>query len=408
LAETILQSSKQDGQITTANTTQYITIGGGLAIGTTEAQLHVTMREAGTLSKLFVRIIANSVNGSSTLRTRKNSANGGMTATIGANATGIFEDTTNSDTIAAGDEVNYQSVPGAATGTYTFTVIGVNYAATTDTVSRLICSVSTTYATASTSWFLIPHGEQGLNTTDASAKHRFRKAGTLRSLFVNIVSNARTTNTLIRSRKNGADGNQLITIGSGVTGLIEDTTNTDTIAVADDVNYSLTTGTGTQNLVVMSIASSFVSTAGLGFNTGGRSTGMSLAISSTFFFVIQGRLNAGNTTEAQVQRTLRTGGTFSEMTFLVTANTITANTIATFRKNTANGNQTFTIGSSATGVFSDSTNTDVCAAADIVDYQVVTGGTGTSINIRQMSTWAALSAAASPIPQSVWIEWEET
>ena len=60
-----------------------------------------------------------------------------MTITIPAGTTGVFEDTTNTDTIAAGDEYNLRSVTGAG-GTLTIGALSVIFNATTNCVSKLI------------------------------------------------------------------------------------------------------------------------------------------------------------------------------------------------------------------------------------------------------------------------------
>ena len=83
----------------------------------TDPPTQILYRSPGTLSKLYVRVTANSNVGSVTLRVRKNGANGNMFVTIPAGATGAFEDTVNTDTVAAGDKLNYQSTTGGATGT---------------------------------------------------------------------------------------------------------------------------------------------------------------------------------------------------------------------------------------------------------------------------------------------------
>ena len=394
MVATIMQCSKQDGQATTANTTQYLAPVGRVSITSTETQAQVTLREAGTLTDLFVLVIANSINAVGTVRTRKNAANGGLAASITANLTGIFEDTGGSDTIAAGDEICFQSVPGAATGTRTYNTIGVNYtdSNSANTTTRLGCALSSTFATASTVYFKQIQGEIGTNTTESGAKSRIIEGCTAQSLFINVVSNARTTATTLFLRKNGANGNNTISIGSTQAGLFEDTTHTDTIAVNDDINFQLTTGTGTQNLVIFSIAISLVDGQGNGFCTGGRSAGMNIAISTTAYFQLTGFVNAGNTTEAQVHRTVREAFGFYGLTLLVASNSNTATSTFTFRKNGAGTAMGASIAASTAGVFTDIVDTVSTAVGDEVCYELVTGGTGSNINIRQMACWSNLAA----------------
>jgi hypothetical protein len=68
-----------------------------------------------TLSKLGIFISSNTIANTSTWRLRKNQANGNQSVTITASGTGYFEDSTNQDSVVAGDEVCYQLVTGAGT-----------------------------------------------------------------------------------------------------------------------------------------------------------------------------------------------------------------------------------------------------------------------------------------------------
>jgi hypothetical protein len=67
-------------------------------------------------SQLTCNISSNSITGNSTVNLRKNAGNAGPTLSIGANATGIFNDSTDTYTAAATDAMNYQIVT-ESTGT---------------------------------------------------------------------------------------------------------------------------------------------------------------------------------------------------------------------------------------------------------------------------------------------------
>jgi hypothetical protein len=70
---------------------------------------------------------------------------------------------------------------------------------------------------------------------------------------------------------------------------------------------------------------------------------------------------------------------FSELTCNVTSNSITGNSTVNLRKNTGNAGPALSIGANATGIFNDS-DTYTAAATDAMNYQIVTGSTGTSIS----------------------------
>lgn len=85
-------------------------------------------------------------------------------------------------------------------------------------------------------------------------------------------------------------------------------------------------------------------------------------------------LSAGNTTESSAQQVWRTGGTFSNLWCLVSANTlaVASSWVVRTRKGAVNGNQVVTYGSSATGTQEDVTNTDAVTAGDLWNYSGVT------------------------------------
>jgi hypothetical protein len=74
----------------------------------------VTVNNAFKFSQLTCNVISNSITGNSTVNLRKNAGNAGPTLSIGANATGIFNDSTDTYTAVVTDAMNYQIVTGSA------------------------------------------------------------------------------------------------------------------------------------------------------------------------------------------------------------------------------------------------------------------------------------------------------
>src|SRR6187200_361428 len=205
--KTLFSEMNVGGPATTASTVEYWTPGAGVAASTTtEANAQVKLRTPGTMANFYVRI--GSSTGTHVFRTRKNTANGNMTVTV--NALGVFEDNTNTDTIAAADLFCYTT--DSAANTTTWWVISNHFTATTDTGSICVAWIQTTQTTASTTWYIPLTARYNTNTTtETNMKSRMRKAGTLKFLGCHVQTN-RATNTTIRLRKNGANGNQLLTI----------------------------------------------------------------------------------------------------------------------------------------------------------------------------------------------------
>ena len=370
------------GETSAVATSAFFKISGYLHSQTTETSCQITARSAGTLKNLYVRVSANSLSavGTKNFRVRKGAADGNQVVDIGIVA-GVYEDTTNTDTVSAGDKINYKFEVTAASGTATFMVLSTLFDATTDTVTYQVNGGSTTaLSTASTTYYNPPMGRPQANTTEAQVKYRVRKAGTYKNLEVNIISNGRTTNTVWTTRKNGAAGNLTVTFGSGATGSTEDTTHTDSVSAGDDYNHSvaLSTGTGTFNLKIQKLE--FVSTAGDCLVLGS-DTPTTITDNTTRFYSVGG--TCGNTaTEADSKVKMRYAPTASEMILLITANTINASSTVTSRKNGAAGNQTVTVTTTATGLFNDTTHTDTLTTTDDYNFQYA----ATSVSGTQTTT----------------------
>jgi len=117
-------------------------------------------------------------------------------------------------------------------------------------------------AASTTSYFECTGGLRARTSNEARAQLTMRESGTFRSLRVNVASNARTTNTTITFRKNGADGNQTVTFGSGATGWQADSTNFDTVTAGDVVNMKIVTGTGSETIAIRSVIMEYEADSG--------------------------------------------------------------------------------------------------------------------------------------------------
>lgn len=98
--------------------------------------------------------------------------------------------------------------------------------------------------------------------TESYVQNRITRAGVLSGMRVIASINARSTSTTIRLRKNGANGNQTVSFGAGVTGVQEDLLNTDTVAVGDKVSVSVALGSGTGNFALALVQLTFTDDAG--------------------------------------------------------------------------------------------------------------------------------------------------
>ena len=210
-------------------------------------------------------------------------------------------------------------------------------------------------------------------TTENRVQVRIRSSYTLANMYVRVPSNTTTADSTLRSRINGANGNLVVTVGGGLTGAFQDTTNSDSPVDGDLANFQVVT------------PADVLSTSLVGFtmaNVSGDDT-ILVSNSSTMAGFTQGSdvtrympmggTNAGDIdTEANVQYTLRSSATWSNFRAFVAANSIGGTVTGRTRLNTGNGAQSVSISASATGSFEDTTNSDSPVAGDEVDYQMVT------------------------------------
>lgn len=103
------------------------------------------------------------------------------------------------------------------------------------------------------------------------------------------------------------------------------------------------------------------------------------AAATTYCGLGMGGSGVYSTTEANTQIIHETAGTLSSLYVYISANTVSATSTYTVRKNGADGNLTVSVTASTTGAFTDVTHSDTVAAADKMGIKVVAGGTGTSI-----------------------------
>jgi hypothetical protein len=383
---------------TTAGATQYWYLSTASIAGpnTAENFRQVIYRTPGTLSKLYVRVTASTTSATSTVVVRNNTADAALTFTIAAGATGVFEDTTHTVTVAAGDKLCYKTISGG-TGTMSISIFSCEFEATTGTVTRLTNGPPTSgYVLDNVTRFAQLVGTLTPNTaTESVTKTRVTKAGTYKNLGVYASANARTSPTIIKSRKNGADGNITLTIGPTTAGWIEDTSHSDSVVPGDDYNWTVITGAGAgEGLGTQSMSCDFESTEGLLLV--GATAGLVQAANITNYIPVAGNILGATTTEANAKIKTRESYTLSGMTIFTSTNGITAGSTLRLRINGAPGNQVVTIPASTASVISDTTHTDVLTATDEIDFELQSGATGTSMTVRNISM-RALLAVVPPV-----------
>lgn len=366
-----------------------------LASGT-EAVFQTTWRTAGIFSSLYASVKTNTLSlATSTIRLRKNTANGNSVISYAATVAGEAQDNSNSDSVVVGDILNYQmSIPNSGSGTITANCFGIQFAATTNTVIRIsTAGTKTLTAATNTTYYSFAGDISQSSSTETTRQFKAKATSTFQNLQVNVTVNTRTDTNTVNFRKGAASGNGVISILTTVTGTLEDTSNTDSIVSGDLVNFRVLTGSDgahTMSLVMIAIESS--TTNATAYMACGIKSGTDAA-NSTFFDSIQGQRTA-DTTEANVQAKANFAYTASNLITDLAANSVSATSTVNFRKNAGNGNQTVSITASTAGFFEDATHTDAIVGSDEINTQLLTGATGTNLQPANIAHLVTISTNA--------------
>lgn len=363
----------------------------------TEANRHITYQTAGTVSKLYVRVITNSTSANSTVTVRKNGADTSLTCTVTAGTTGEFEDTNSGHdvTVAAGDELCYKTVSGG-TGTFTFSIMRVIFNATTNCVNRLVSKGYGVSTASSTNYIAIAGDRSGTTGTEANTESTLKRSCTLKNAFVNVTANARTTNTTFTLRKNRADTAIVITYGNVETGIKEDTSNSISYTTDDELDWKIATSTGTQTLTFQCTAIDIETTTNNGILTAGAvGTSSEVLVTEpvTWFFPIGGGIPTAITTESQAQQKAGEAFLFRDIIINITATGMTQPSTLVLRVNGADSALTLSIPGSTLGFHANTTNTVTVAASDLVCLAITTPSTAGSVtmSVRQLSITTELA-----------------
>lgn len=347
------------------NTSRYVPVIGAmnnLSGGSTEKQLPV--RYASTFRNLQIYVPENTTTTvTSTATLMKNASATAVTLSVGAGLTGIFEDTTHSVAFANTDLVNMKYTVPSEAGALRMTVSVLGVEIEPDDSSKCItwfaCVSSGSFTFDSATRYIVPAGTFASSTAaEGSQKYRFRISTTLKYLFVEIGANTRSTTSTIGVRKNGANGNQTLSIGAGLTGQFEDTSNTDSFAAGDDFNFFHTHSTGGGGLSPRIISCVCESANGEFPMVVGSNVGMNVTYGTSDLFVgAAGYLNTTHTTEANTQFLPRFFFVAKELGARASTNNLgSGSTVITVRDNSADSALTITFPSSTAGLIEDTTN----------------------------------------------------
>lgn len=208
---------------------------------TTEDGLsQVIMRAPGIASSLQITLQNNNSLIASTLRVRKNSANGNQAVSIPIGTNGTFVDATHTDAITSGDLFN----TSISTDGRTFIPTALSISIAPNAFKQDVVASVVNALTLATGNSLIAFGGSAfLSATESPVQAALPMATSLGHLRCYCNSDG-TAAVTISIRKNGVTGNSAISIPGGAAGVFEDTIHTDSFVAGDSINYLAVGGAG--------------------------------------------------------------------------------------------------------------------------------------------------------------------
>lgn len=232
----------------------------------TEANAQVSCTEGASFTGLGARITAGG-SGTNNFRFRDAGADGQQLASRAG--TGVCEDTTNTDTLTAGDLFNIAYTDTGTNSTVSWVKMNVEMASGHGNFHGSMNQNGAVFDVASSTRYI---GMSGSLFSDGQATEAFvglkmRGYTSQAALQVRVTANARTNASVFKNRINAANGGATITfngsgdLGGTETGFKEVVGLTDAIADGDTVNASVTLLTGVEDLTVSFVIGTYKSTS---------------------------------------------------------------------------------------------------------------------------------------------------
>jgi hypothetical protein len=340
-----------------------------------EGEGDVTYHTAGTFQNLWLYVISNGKASATNWRLRKNQADSAIDISIGSSATGEFTDAS-TVTCADGDDFNYQYDPNGVSGTIVFGRYRIEFVADSGTTTFFTTQGDNTQ-TLSTDVDNMPLAGFSMDDdgTLVNGSIDLNGSGTFHDLFLNVKSNGGGV-TAFDLQADGVDTAIGVSIGSNATGIFEDTTSTHSATASEVFEYFIDVP-NTQNRSLVMAKIEFDPDTKIPFLSGDI---IAASISVDTYYAVGGEIS-GSATEANREVPMKNAWTWSDIGCRVDSNSRNGASTWIGRINRASGNQSVSIGDSATGIFDDTTNTDSISADDDINYFLDIGGSTGSMTI---------------------------
>lgn len=361
-----------------SNITRYFFPGcGPISATATESQRQVKARVPGVCSRLHIKVTAND-RPTSTMRFRKNTANGTQSVTITASTAGTFEDLSGTDSLADGDLFNYSLQTGNGGTTFTFSAQGHLFAATTNSSQYLLGTIGANIGAIE--YVPINGSQSGSAEANIMSRIYAPSGGYFKKFQVYVSTNTRDGTCTATFRSDLSDVSA-IPITASTTGYFEDLSTTWEVIDGSTAAWIVGRGGTTGNCLVQYVGCSFESTAGefLLISCGGTNTH---GPSTSTYYTIMGGVAQGTTTEADAQTRIRLDVSLYHLKVLVQTNSISAASSMMVRVAGFDTGVSAVIDASTTGEFEDLGTPAAVGPTDGVCVRLTTGGTGTALAFR--------------------------
>lgn len=208
------------------------------------------------------------------------------------------------------------------------------------------------------------------------------------------ISNTRATATTVKTRKNGADGNQSISVTT--TGILQDTTNSDSIASGDLISISVTTGTGSDTFRMRHVTAELTTTDGT-FNLIVGLGDMKTIPTGTGYERIGGTLTDLAAAEVNAQAKFYGGITITKLNLY--CNIISGPPTVTVNLRDDGSTVNNVLSFTTTGWKEDTTHSDVIDAGSLLCTYINVAG-GTNFRCSSMGALCAVAAGGAIYPDS--------
>lgn len=244
-------------------------------------------------------------------------------------------------------------------------------------------NAATGMTAASTTYYAKP-GTGGMPnvgyTTETNAQHIERFNGTWSRIGVKIIANSRLTAGTLRSRKNGSNGAQSVSILASTTGYFEDTSNSDSVAPGDTFGLAMTNGTGTAALSVEGFYGAYEATGAHRShytveNSSTATNPSNQTINTTFRTKGMGLIGINMEASSDTNEAIaaRAGGSLTNFYVDIISNAKTNDCTAGLRISGSAGNNVVTVLAGVTGRFEDTTHSDSITNASSLAVYILTG-----------------------------------